>query len=150
MNSNPTAGSAATNESQPAFSKGLASFDGQRVVNIESYKKNGESKRTPVVFVKKDGKLYFQTAVNSYKAKRMIRNPHVRVVPSTFRGDPKGTWMEATVARVEGKEASGAKWAYVRRFTVTSLGFFLVERILWGKTQFFSISLSAEGASVSR
>lgn len=117
MSSNPSTAPASVYESQPVIPEWLASFDGQRVVNIESYKRNGESKRTPVIFVQKDGKLYFQTALKSWKAKRMIRNPRVRLAPSTFNGEVKSAWTAATVQKVEGREASGAKWAYVRRFS---------------------------------
>ena len=143
MSSNVSVASA-VGEPQSLVSEWLASFDGQRVVNIESYKKNGDPKRTPVIFVQKNGKLYFHTAVKSYKAKRMTRNPHVRVTPSTFRGDPKGAWVDATVAPAEGREATGARWALVRRFTVMFLITSLVERILWGKIRYFSISFAAD------
>jgi PPOX class probable F420-dependent enzyme len=95
MSSNTSAASTSTSESQQFAQSGLASFDGHHRVNIESYKRSGDPKRTPAVFVQKNGKLYFQAAVNSWKAKRMIRNPRVRVAPSTFRGDPKGAGMDA-------------------------------------------------------
>ena len=144
MSSNLSAAPLASRDSRPLPHEWLASFNGQRVVNIESYKKNGEPKRTPVIFARKNGKLYFHTAVKSYKARRIIRNPHVRVAPSTFRGDPKGAWMDATVATAEGKEASGARWALVRRFTLIFLITSLAERILWGKIRYFSISLAAD------
>lgn len=123
-------------------------FRNQRVISIESYKRNGEPRQTPVVFVEKDGKLYFQTAANSWKAKRMIRNSHVKVAPSTFRGEPKGEWVPATAARVEGAEAKAARWAYIRKFTVLSLVFFLVERIVWGRPAFFAITVDGRTPAV--
>jgi PPOX class probable F420-dependent enzyme len=67
----------------------LARFQKQRVLGLESYKKSGEPKRTPVIFVELDRKLYFQTALKAWKAKRVLKNPNVRVAPSTFRGTPK-------------------------------------------------------------
>ncbi|MDG6959513.1 MAG: PPOX class F420-dependent oxidoreductase [Nitrososphaerota archaeon] len=119
----------------------LDSFKNQRVLNLESYKRNGEPKRTPVIFVERNGKLYFHTAVNAWKAKRVARSPRVRVAPSTFRGEPKGDWLDGTAARVEGEEAKGVRKAFTRRFTIISYFVFFLERLFWGKTAYFSISL---------
>jgi len=127
----------------------LAPFQKQRVLNLESYKKNGDPKRTPVIFVEDDGKLYFQTAVKAWKAKRVARNPRVRIAPSTFRGDPKGDWIDATVAKVEGEEAKRIRRAFGKKFGFFSRVTFFFEGLAWGDIAFFSISLDSDQTSLN-
>ncbi len=127
--------------STPDVSQKLAAFRNQRVINLESYKKNGNPVRTPVVFVEESGKLYFQTALKAWKAKRVMRNPIVRIAPSTFRGDTKGDWINARVVKLEGEEAIKARKVYTRKLGFITRFFFLFEGIRWGEIGFFSITL---------
>jgi Pyridoxamine 5'-phosphate oxidase len=69
----------------------LSQFDHEKVISVETYRKNGEPVRTPVWFIKENGTLIVHTADTSGKAKRIRRNSKVRVAPSHFRGEPKGT-----------------------------------------------------------
>jgi len=73
----------------------LARFDGENVISIETYRKNGQAVRTPVWFLKEGGILIVHTGGDSGKIKRMRRNPKVRVAPSTFRGEPKADYIDA-------------------------------------------------------
>ncbi len=122
----------------------LAAFQKQRVLNLESYKKNGVPKRTPVIFVEDNGKLYFQTAAKAWKAKRVMMNPKVRVASSTFRGKPKSDWINATVVKVEGEEAKRIRMAFGRKFGLFSRLTFFIEGLAWGKIAFFSISFDPD------
>ena len=70
---------------------------------MESYKKDGEPKLTPVQSVMIDGVVYFRTGPETWKVKRIRRNPHVRVVPSDRSGKPKGTWVDGE-AQILGEE----------------------------------------------
>jgi uncharacterized protein len=128
----------------PELGQKLASFEKQRVLNLESYKKNGDAKRTPVIFVEDNGRLYFQTAVKAWKAKRVMRNPRVRVAPSTFRGEPKGDWIDATATKVEDEEVKRIRRVFGRKFGFFSRVTFFVERLAWGKIAFFSIEMERE------
>lgn len=74
----------------------LTQFNRQSYLNLESFRKTGEGVKTPVWFVEDGGNLYFTTEEQSFKVKRIRRNPQVRIVPSDARGTPKGEWMEAT------------------------------------------------------
>ncbi len=49
----------------PELQRKLAAFYNLRVLNLESYKKNGNPVRTPVVFVQENEFIYFQTARKS-------------------------------------------------------------------------------------
>ena len=127
--------------SLPDASQKLAAFHNQRVLNLESYKKDGSPVRTPVVFAEENEKLYFQTALRAWKAKRVMRNPTVRIVPSTFRGATKGDWVNARVVRLEGEEAIMARKVYTRKLGFITRFFILFERIRWGEIAFFSITV---------
>ena len=79
-------------------------FSGRRYINLESYKKNGEPKRTPVQSIEHDGLVYVRTDPATWKAKRIRKNPHVRIVPSDRNGKPNGTWIEGEAWMLQGEE----------------------------------------------
>ncbi len=73
----------------------LSGFEGEKVISLESYRRNGEPVRTPVWFLQESGVLYVHTDDSTGKAKRIRRNPKVRVAPSHFRGKPKADYIDA-------------------------------------------------------
>jgi uncharacterized protein len=73
----------------------LSRFQGEKVISLETYRRNGEPVRTPVWFLEENGTLYVHTDDSTGKVKRIRRNPTVRVAPSHFRGKPKGEYIEA-------------------------------------------------------
>jgi len=72
----------------------LARFEGERVISLETYRKNGQPVRTPVWFLQENGSLYVYTDASTGKVKRLRRNPKVRVAPSHFRGKPKTDYID--------------------------------------------------------
>ena len=86
----------------------LAQFVGQKYLNLESFRKNGQGVRTPLWFAEGDGVLYFYTVAHSYKVKRLRNNPRVRIAPCDVRGKVKGEWVEATARLLIGTEAQYA------------------------------------------
>jgi uncharacterized protein len=81
----------------------LAQFQGQKYLNIESYRRSGQPVRTPVWFVEINDLLYARTAVSTGKFKRIRNNPSVKIAPCDFRGNVRGEWIsgEASVAPAE-------------------------------------------------
>jgi PPOX class probable F420-dependent enzyme len=73
----------------------LSPFDGEKVISLETYRRNGDPVRTPVWFLEEDGILYVHTDDSTGKVKRIRRNPKVRVAPSHFRGKPKAEYIDA-------------------------------------------------------
>jgi uncharacterized protein len=73
----------------------FSGFTGEKVISLETYRRNGEPVRTPVWFLEENGMLYVHTDDNTGKVKRIKRNPKVRVAPSHFRGKPKGEYIDA-------------------------------------------------------
>lgn len=73
----------------------LSRFQGEKVISLETYRKNGEPVRTPVWFLEENGILYVHTDDSTGKVRRIRKNPKVRVAPSHFRGKPKTDYVDA-------------------------------------------------------
>ena len=94
----------------------LASFDGEKYISIESFKKNGEGVKTPVWFVLHNGVFYVYTEADSWKVKRIRNNPRVRVAVCNVRGAVKGPWLDATGSIIEGDERRAADTLLDRKY----------------------------------
>jgi hypothetical protein len=68
----------------------IADLKGHKYCVLVSYRKNGQPIPSPLWFGVADGKVYFLTSPDGYKAKRIRNNPDVRVAPCDSRGKPKG------------------------------------------------------------
>src|SRR5215217_7269103 len=81
--------------------KKLLQFDGEKYLNLETYRKNGLAVRTPVWFVESNGTLYVRTSDDTGKYKRRINNPSDQIAPCEMRDKVK-----STRAKGEGKIAN--------------------------------------------
>jgi PPOX class probable F420-dependent enzyme len=83
----------------------LSQFAGEKYINLETYRKNGQGVRTPVWFVESDGILYVRTSDDTGKYKRIRNNPSVQIAPCDIRGGIKGKWVkgEARIASEDEK-----------------------------------------------
>jgi hypothetical protein len=109
----------------------FAPLQGQKYINLETFRKNGQGVRTPVWFSaepEQDApeKLYAYSTADSGKAKRIRNNPRVRVAPCDFRGKLLGEWIDAVTEIVTGAEAEhGVKLLNKKYFPWRQLlGFF--------------------------
>jgi PPOX class probable F420-dependent enzyme len=92
---------------------GFAAFAGQKYLNLETFKKNGQGVKTPVWFAAEpsekldstEAKLYVYTIGISGKVKRIRNNPAVKVAPCDMRGGLKGDWVAARAEILTGTEA---------------------------------------------
>lgn len=84
----------------------LRQFQRRSYLNLETFRKTGEGVKTPVWFVENGGLLYVETFARAGKIKRIRRNPHVRVVPCTAGGNPRGEWVEGEAQLVSDTAAS--------------------------------------------
>jgi uncharacterized protein len=93
-------------------SDALSVFDGEKYLNLETYRVNGTAVRTPVWFAAapKDAsrygvpKLYVYSTADSGKAKRVRRDGTVRIAPCDMRGKVTGPWIDASTELVTGAE----------------------------------------------
>ena len=77
---------------------------------LVTFRRGGDPVGTPVHLVAPpDGQRgYFRTWHTTGKAKRMRRNSHVELAPSTFRGKPVGPAVGAEARLLDGHEAKVA------------------------------------------
>ena len=75
-----------------------------RYVNLETFRKNGKGVRTPVWSARDGNDVVIFTEGDSYKVKRLRRNPEVRIAECGVRGGLKGPWHDGT-GRVVANEA---------------------------------------------
>jgi len=87
----------------------LAQFEGQKYLNLESYRKTGTAVATPVWFADDGNELYIYSLADAGKVKRIRNNPRVRVMPCDFRGGSRGDWVDATARIIDGAEADKAQ-----------------------------------------
>ncbi len=79
-----------------------------RYVNLETFRKNGTGVRTPVWVARSGNELGIFTNGDSYKVKRLRRNPNIRIAECGVRGALKGPWHDGAARLVEdrlGKQA---------------------------------------------
>jgi uncharacterized protein len=83
----------------------LKQFSDASNMVLETYKKDGTPKQTVVWLVVENGIIYVRTDQKAWKARRIRRNSHVRIIPSNMRGKTSGTWVDGEAHFVEGDEA---------------------------------------------
>ena len=86
----------------------LDQFLDQKYINLETYKKDGTSVRTPVWFVIDNDLIYVITRESTGKVKRLKNNHDVRIVLCSFKGEPKNEWIKGIAQKVAGEEAEKA------------------------------------------
>jgi len=96
----------------------VSQFGKAKCVNLETYRKSGEPVRTPVWFVEKSDMLFIMTGLDSGKVKRIRNNPRTRVAPSSFAGDPKGEWVDATASFADVDESKACARLMNRKYSV--------------------------------
>ena len=83
----------------------LEPFLDQKYINLETYKKDGTPIRTPVWFVIDKNLIYVITRDSTGKVKRLGNNQDVRIVPCSFKGEPKNEWVKGVAENITGEEA---------------------------------------------
>src|SRR5260370_38489118 len=92
----------------------FAAFAGQKYLNLETFKKNGDGVKTPVWFApdpsasldSSAAKIYAYTIGVSGKVKRVRNNPRVKMAPCDMRGQLLGEWVETRAAIIRGEDTA--------------------------------------------
>ncbi|MGH7440074.1 MAG: PPOX class F420-dependent oxidoreductase [Polyangiaceae bacterium] len=71
-------------------------LDDARYISLLSYKRDGGAVQTPVWVAGLEGKLVIFSNRDSFKVKRVGRNPKVRVARCDVRGKVLGPWHDGT------------------------------------------------------
>jgi PPOX class probable F420-dependent enzyme len=77
-------------------------------MSLTTYRRDGTAVSTAVWFVEEDGRLLVITPAESYKARRLRRNPAAMVAPSTARVKAKGDAIPAQVEFLPPDEIASA------------------------------------------
>ena len=80
----------------------------QRAVLLTTYKRDGTPVGTAVNIAVEQDHAYVRSWDKAWKTKRMRKNPHVLVAPSTMRGKPTGPAVSAHARELSGDEAKHA------------------------------------------
>jgi PPOX class probable F420-dependent enzyme len=81
------------------------SFEGQKYLNLETFRRNGQGVRTPVWFAAGEGPvLYAYSLRQSGKAKRIRLSGAVKIAPCDAKGRVTGPWVDARAEIVSGAE----------------------------------------------
>lgn len=83
-------------------------LDGERFVNVQTFRRSGEGVATPVWFAEMDGGFVFGTHADSGKVKRIRNNPRVRFAAANYRGLERSDYAEATAVVLDETEAKEA------------------------------------------
>jgi uncharacterized protein len=77
----------------------------ERYISLTTFKRDGTAVSTPVWVGSDDGeRLLVWTGAGTWKAKRIRRDPHVRVAPCDARGRPRGEAVDATARLLDDPE----------------------------------------------
>ena len=108
----------------------LGRFENQQFMNLETFRKNGEGVKTPVWFVLDNNIIYVRTGIDSWKVKRLRKNPQVRIVPSDRVGQPLDDWVMAHGEVVEAEvETQATKKLFKRKYGLQMRFFDLMGRV---------------------
>jgi PPOX class probable F420-dependent enzyme len=111
---------------------------------LTSFRRNGTGVGSPVGTVASQSKLYFMTAADTWKVKRLASNPQVTVAPGTFKGEVLGPEIEGTARRLAGEELKHARDLLRTGILGHFWNIFFDLRYPGEKTAVFEISLVAE------
>jgi uncharacterized protein len=80
-----------------------------KYLSLTSYKRDGTAVATPVWFVQEGRAVFIETGLNSFKMKRILRNPAVTIAPCTPSGRTRGEPVPATARLLD-----EAAWGHVK------------------------------------
>jgi PPOX class probable F420-dependent enzyme len=113
---NPMSNQSPPTDTSP--SGALATLAGLKTVLLTTYRRDGSPVATPVSLATDGEHAYVRTYEKAGKVRRLARNRHVEIAPSTSRGTPTGPAVKAVARRLSGDEARTAAHALARRHPV--------------------------------
>ena len=78
----------------------LEQFSKQKYINLETYKRDSTSVKTPVWFVIDNDLIYIITRESTGKVKRLKNNQNVRIVTCSFSGKTKNEWVNGKAHKI--------------------------------------------------
>ena len=119
----------------------LEQFIDQKYINLETYKKDQTSVKTPVWFVIENEQIHITTKETTGKVKRLKNNQNARIAICSMKGDIKGDWVHVGLQRIN-EDNDVEKIVKLRKkkygFSARLISMFTSQK---GKTVAYSIKL---------
>ncbi|MEN0135733.1 MAG: PPOX class F420-dependent oxidoreductase [Rhodococcus sp. (in: high G+C Gram-positive bacteria)] len=126
-----------TDQGSPA----LRRFAAEKVVQLQTRKRDGSWVDTPVNIAVKGDRAYFRTPGRASKNKRLRNFPDVRIRPCTWSGKPTGPPAQATARLLSGREAEAAGALIDEKYPVVQrIGVHLAHRLMRTKTLHYELT----------
>jgi uncharacterized protein len=81
-------------------------LNGQSYISLETFRKNGQSIKTPVWFVQEGEILFVRTGADSGKVKRIRHNGQVKIASCKMDGALVGDWFTARAREIKDNDTS--------------------------------------------
>ena len=92
-------------------------FNG-KYLSLTSFRRDGTGVSTPVWFVVDDGHLLVETAPDSYKVRRIRRDPHVRIAACDARGHLRGDPVDADARILPQNERARIERLFAQKYRI--------------------------------
>lgn len=92
-------------------------FNG-KYLSLTSFRRDGTGVATPVWFVADNGRLLVETDADSYKVKRIRRDPHVRMALCDARGRVRGLAVDAEAEILPDTERGRVERLLARKYRI--------------------------------
>ncbi|GCE36385.1 hypothetical protein Rhow_001751 [Rhodococcus wratislaviensis] len=126
-----------TDQGSPALHR----FAAEKVVQLQTRKRDGSWVDTPVNIAVKGDRAYFRTPGRASKNKRLRNFPDVRIRPCTWSGKPTGSPAQATARLLSGEEARAAGALIDKKYPVVQrIGVHLAHRLARTPTLHYELS----------
>jgi uncharacterized protein len=96
----------------------LHSLADEKYLSLTTYRRDGSPVSTPVWFVTDENRLLVWTSATSWKAKRLRRNPRVRIAACDLRGKVRGPVWEATARFLAASEGDRVQRLLLKKYPI--------------------------------
>lgn len=114
-----------------------------KFVLLTTYRKDGSAVATPLWATPEHDTLLMWTVADSYKVKRIARNPSVTVCACDARGNPQSQPIDAIAEILDAPASNRARRAIARRYGIVGWILTTSSRIRRGKSGTVGIALTA-------
>jgi len=91
---------------------------GGKYLSLTSFRRDGSAVATPMWFVADNGQLVVETDADSYKVKRIRRDPHVRIAVCDARGRLRGEVVDAEARVLPDDERERVEQLLARKYRI--------------------------------
>jgi PPOX class probable F420-dependent enzyme len=113
-------------------------------VLLTSFRKNGTPVDTPLWAALDDGKLYVWTVTDSWKVKRIRRNPAVTLQPCSVSGTPRGAVVKGTARILDDTGSDRVRSLIKRKYSVQGWLIVVGSRLRRGRQGTVGIEITAD------